>query len=129
MLERGRAIVELGDSLVKFRATMRESEAVFDAALHQTFVDLAKRAFTLRQVAGVTFHPKWHFMLDLAHEAGSAGNPSYYSTFLDESYNGQLARVCKVCSALTWHKRVLMNFRWAFSTVRPVSHLVGGIRD
>ena len=125
-LERGRALVGVGAHLVRLREIIRTSPAQLSVELHQELVDTMKKAFLLRGDAGVPFHPKWHFSLDLVYEAGVAGNPAFYSTFLDESYNGKLAKVCRACHSQTFHARVLSNFRWAFSRVRRTSYVVFG---
>ena len=108
-------MAELGEHLVHFRWSMRAKENVFSPAEHEDFVATAIRVFVLRALAGVPATPKWHFMLDMAYEAGRHGNPASYATFLDESYNGELAAVARACHARTWHTRVLVHFRWAVS--------------
>jgi hypothetical protein len=37
------------------------------------------------------------------------------ATFLDESYNGRLAAIASSAHRMTWHRRVLSSFRYAFS--------------
>ena len=106
----------MGKALVRMRALMRTQPRVMPPTVVQEFVDLGKRVFSLREFAGVPFRPKFHLMLHMCADARFAGNPHYYHTFLDEDYNGRLAKLAATCHRLTWHKNVLANFRYAFSS-------------
>ena len=81
----------------------------------QRLSDHARRAFTLREDAGVPFAPKWHLCLHLVCRADVAGNPHFCSTFVDEDYNGRLAKLAAVCHRATWCRRVLAGFRQVYS--------------
>lgn len=109
-------LLEMGKALVRMRALMRTQPRVMPPTVVQEFVDLGKRVFSLREFAGVPFRPKFHLMLHMCADARFAGNPHYYHTFLDEDYNGRLAKLAATCHRLTWHKNVLANFRYAFSS-------------
>ena len=124
-LPNGSALAEVGEHLVRMRFLMRTSPEFFSDSAQQEFVDCAIKAFVLRTEAGLSWAPKWHFMLDMAHESCEKGNPQYYSTWVDESYNHELASVARVCHASTWHRRVLVAFRWAVSFIMPVKAALG----
>ena len=81
----------------------------------QELVDQVKRAFVLRPLAGIRGPPKWHLMLHIAARAGFSGNPQFHTTFLDEDWNGRVAKLAAGCHRMTWHKRVLAGFRYAYS--------------
>eukprot|EP00974_Lingulodinium_polyedra_P088224 8554493-Lingulodinium_polyedra.AAC.1 len=76
-------------------------------------------AFRLCADAGVPMTPKWHLLLHLASNARRAGNPYSYATFVDEGYNGRLAALARTLHKVTFYRRVLAHFRWAFT--RPPS--------
>ena len=103
------------------RFLMRTSPSNWPDNAQREFVDYAIKAFVLRPDAGLPWAPKWHFMLDMAYESCEKGNPQHYSTWVDESYNIDLAKVARVCHASTWHRRVLVAFRWAVSFIMPVN--------
>ena len=86
-----------------------------DLASVQALVDSAKRAFSLRDADGIPWAPKWHMFLHLCQRAHVSGNPRFHNTFLDEDYNGRLARLAATCHKKTWYTRVLTHFRVAFS--------------
>ena len=85
-----------------FDQTMNEHNRVFpeDAcdALHShyhRFIQLCSRA-------GVPFLPKGHLMYHLAFQARQRGNPRTFSTYVDESYNGAIAKVCRSVHRRNW---------------------------
>ena len=66
--------------------------------------------------AGIHMTPKFHLMLHLAVNGARTGvNPYCHSTFLDEDFNGRLKALACKAHRLNWHKRVLANFRWAYT--------------
>ena len=77
----------------------------------QKFVDASIKSFQNREPADIPWTPKWHLMLHVAARAGPAGNPRFYSTFLDEDYNGRAKKMAAACHKLTWHRTLLANFR------------------
>lgn len=116
--DRGAALLELGISLVVVKDTMRGCGRVLDVPAYQTIVDNAKRAFVLRENAVVHWAPKWHMLLHLVGGALIYGNPVYYTTFLDEDYNGRLATLASKLHRSTWYARIIGSFRIAFSVRR-----------
>ncbi len=109
----GAALLRVGDGLVSLRDAMRSAPRRLSAQQAQQLVDAAKQAMAHREAAGIGLSPKWHLMLHIVAKAFEWGNPHYYSTFLDESLNGLLAKMAKACHRLTWHRSVLAAFRWA----------------
>lgn len=64
--------------------------------------------------AGILYTPKHHLMVHLTHRAAKHGNPRFYSTFLDESFNGQMAAVCRSAHRAKFQERVLIKFAFGF---------------
>ena len=52
--------------------------------------------------AGVPMLPKAHLMFHCIHRAREKGNPRTYSTYIDESYNGAIAKVCRSVHRSGW---------------------------
>ena len=114
---KGGALVGLGEALVRMRDRMRTQPRILPLETCQELVDCAKRASVLREEAEVAWRPKWHMLLHLASRAFHSGNPNWHQTFLGEHHNGLLAKLAATCHRLTWHARVLSQFRWAYSGV------------
>ena len=97
------------------QAIMRGNPRVLPPSALQSLADNAKRAFGLRAPVGIPWAPTWHMYLHMCHRAREMGNPQFYSTVLDESYNGRLALLARACHKMAWHGRVLNSFRIAFT--------------
>ena len=113
--QEGVVMLAAGESFVGLLTTMRENPRVMSPAANQALVDYAMRGFILYRRAGYDTTPKFHLMLHMVPRAHKSGNPYYHTTFVDEGYNGDLARVAAACHRTTWYRRVLGGFRWAFS--------------
>ena len=57
------------------------------------------------------FVPKHHIVVHLLRKCGFQGNPSLYSTWLDESLNKTLKAACKHAAASTFYVSVLLKMR------------------
>ena len=113
--QQGTALHEVGRSFRKMAETMKRNPRVFPNSELQRFVDATISAFQNRESAGIPWTPKWHLMLHVAARARVAGNPRFYSTFLDEDYNFRVAKMAAVCHRFTWHNNLLSGFRRSFS--------------
>ena len=114
-LPHGEALLALGQALVSFRDQMRWEPRTFSVPQLQRFTDTAARAFSLREPAGVPWVPKWHMFLHIAADAGRLGNPQYWTTFLDESFNGHVSKIAGSLHRATWYVRLLGAFRTLYS--------------
>ena len=52
--------------------------------------------------AGLALLPKCHMMYHMIQRAVRKGNPRMYSTYIDESLNGVIARVCRSVHRRGW---------------------------
>ena len=52
--------------------------------------------------AGVPMMPKAHLMFHCILRAREKGNPRAYTTYIDESYNGAIAKVCRSVHRRGW---------------------------
>ena len=60
---------------------------------------------------GVSFKPKFHFLVHLVYEIRRSGDPKVYSTFNDESLNKELGAIGQFSYAIVWHQRLLLYMR------------------
>lgn len=60
------------------------------------------RFITLFDRAGGTLTPKCHIMYHAISMIDVYGNPKYFATYVDESFNGVIAAVARSCHRLTW---------------------------
>ena len=61
-----------------------------------------KRFNVLFARAGGELHPKNHLMLHCFQEVKHFGNPKWYHCYLDESFNGVIAKIARSCHRLSW---------------------------
>ena len=60
------------------------------------------RFFTLFDRAGGNIVPKFHVLYHSLQQIGTYGNPRYFATYVDESFNGVIAAIARSCHRLTW---------------------------
>jgi hypothetical protein len=57
--------------------------------------------------AQVQMVPKFHFLCHIAEQVSAAGNPRFYATHLDESFNRDVVRIIQSCHIKDFGARVL----------------------
>ena len=60
--------------------------------------------------------PKAHLLLHMLERTPTQGNGAKVAWWLDESYNHDLAKVCKKTHALRFSRRVLIKFNIVFGS-------------
>jgi hypothetical protein len=60
------------------------------------------RFFTLFDRAGGNITPKFHLMYHAIFQISEYGNPRYFATYVDESFNRIIAAIARSCHRLTW---------------------------
>ena len=113
--EQGKYMLAVGEALLGARDLMASGPRRLSVGDLRQLADYARRAFALRERAGIPFVPKWHLLLHLCCRAHKDGNPYFYSTYVDEDYNGKLANIASTSHRMTWFKRVLAGFRHIYS--------------
>ena len=61
-----------------------------------------QRFFTLFDRAGGNIVPKFHLMHHSICQIEEYGNPRYFATYVDESFNGVIANIARSCHRRTW---------------------------
>ena len=90
---------------------MREQPKRMSPDALAEFLDTFHRHCALMKNAGGKFVPKHHLWAHMVHMAKIAGNPRFYSTFLDETLNGVVASIAQSCHQSQWEKRLFCRLQ------------------
>ena len=102
----GEAALAFDQILAKHTRQIGDSELLELYDRYNEFVHLSARA-------GVSTSPKTHLMYHCIQRSFERGNPRAYTTYVDESYNGAIAKVC----------RSVHRANWALSVYRKLEQL------
>ena len=80
---------------------MKEAPVQVDRKIQQTLLDMWKRFMRVTEQLDI-YIPKSHLMYHLIIRLYLMGNPMSYTTFLDESLNKTLKKVCRLCHQMTF---------------------------
>ena len=80
-------------------------------------LECGKRHLLLLEEAGVPYTPKHHLFLHMTVRTARKGNPRFYATFLDESLNGKIAKICRSCHRSKIQGRVFVKYGHAHKGV------------
>jgi len=98
----GTLLLETYKEAIKFETVLREAprnisdEDQYRALFHY------KRFVVLFDRAGGHLTPKFHLLFHQLQECSLFGNPRYYHTYADESFNKLVARVARSCHRMCW---------------------------
>ena len=59
---------------------------------------------------GIPYAPTHHLWIHMWMRSATMGNPRYYTTFLDESCNHQVAKICRSCHRSTFERRCFFKY-------------------
>lgn len=99
LLESSKAAVGLDEVFATESRTLSREQT-------QTAMGHYARFLSFYNKAGGPTTPKCHFMFHLLQRSIFKGNPRKYSTYKDESVNGQLAKIARSCHRRTWHNAI-----------------------
>ena len=85
-----------------FDQVMNEHDRVFPEEACDALFSHYHRFIQLCSRAGVPFLPKGHLMYHMVSQARQKGNPRMFSTYVDESYNGAIAKVSRSVHRRNW---------------------------
>ena len=106
-------LTRAGHACVAFDDVLNQHERILPENAYEDLFRHYSRFINLCCRAGVPLLPKAHLMFHCIHRAQDKGNPRSYSTYIDESYNGAIAKVCR-----SVHRR-----GWAFAVYRKLEQL------
>jgi hypothetical protein len=92
----------------------------FDSA-RLTYLLNAVRHYSLK--AKVPPIPKLHLVQHLGHLAGLAGNPKFFSEYLDESHNRTVVKLAQASSTAEFAARVLARERRSYQFLKASRHM------
>ena len=92
-------------------STMSAASRRMTADEHQTMFDNYMHLTRYWKEAGLAFKPKMHLLGHLVHNIPFSGNPSFHTTFLDESENRILAEICRSAHRLVFEYRVFAHYK------------------
>ncbi|CAE7293625.1 unnamed protein product [Symbiodinium sp. CCMP2592] len=106
-------LLRAGTAAMDFDAVLAAHPRAVDADTCALLFDNYNRFICLAARAQIPLMPKCHMMYHMIQRALLKGNPRFYSTYIDESLNGAIARVCR-----SVHRR-----GWALAVYRKLSML------
>ena len=95
-------LMRAGKAALDFDAELSSHNRAVDATSCEKLFQHYDRFITLCARAQLPLLPKAHLMYHLLQRALVRGNPRLYSTYVDESYNGAIAQVCRSCHRRGW---------------------------
>ncbi|CAE7222610.1 unnamed protein product [Symbiodinium sp. CCMP2592] len=104
-------LLRAGTAAMDFDAVLAAHPRAVDADTCALLSDNYNRFICLSARAQIPLMPKCHMMYHMIQRALLKGNPRFYSTYIDESLNGAIARVCR-----SVHRR-----GWALAVYRKLS--------
>lgn len=107
--------LEVGRLLLRFLDIMKTCEGYrLPLDRQQEMMDVWKSFLSAYKPLG-SLPPKAHMVLHVCLRAEFQGNPSRYTTFLDESLNSTLKSVLRLCHQTSFERQGLVKFREALS--------------
>ena len=100
----------IGDCCSRLDAVLRAEGFVVSNDAIQSLFDIIARLLRLWGDSGLGVKPKLHMLMHLADRAKRQGNPSYYSTWVDEGLNKTLASLGRQAHRAWWELRILVSF-------------------
>ena len=91
-----------GEEALKFDAVLERHSRAINTEICTALFNHYNAFISLCARADVPILPKAHMVYHMVQRALRQGNPRMYSTYIDESYNGNIARVCRSVHRQTW---------------------------
>lgn len=104
------ALIEAGTTLESYLQTLSMHGRDVPPDAQARLNTLCVRHCQLAEVAGVHIIPKHHLFIHVTELIAVKGNPRHYSTFLDESINGEIASICAALHRSTFERKALQRF-------------------
>ena len=99
-------LTHAGESAMAFDAVLATHERRVGIEFSQDLFMHYQRFIVLCDRAGVPMLPKAHLMYHAVQHSLTKGNPRAYTTYIDESLNGAIARVCRSVHRRGWAEAV-----------------------
>ena len=99
-------LTHAGQSAMSFDAVLARHDRNMTTEASQELFMHYNRFIVLCKRAAVPLLPKAHLMYHAIQRSLTQGNPRTYTTYIDESYNGAIARVCRSVHRRGWAEAV-----------------------
>ena len=106
-------LVKAGQSLLDWYDIIGESSRVVASSRRAELFKHCVNHIVLYKEAGGYMVPKHHCFLHLTQKVTSAGNPACFSTYEDETENGQIAKIGIMVHARTFDRSVFERLELA----------------
>ena len=95
-------LLQAGQAALDFDAVMASHPRAIDETVCGMLFQKYNEFICLCEETGMHLMPKSHMMYHMIQRAVFTGNPRMYSTYIDESLNGHIARICRSVHRRTW---------------------------
>ncbi|CAE7212809.1 unnamed protein product [Symbiodinium sp. CCMP2592] len=95
-------LLQAGQAALHFDAVMASHPRAIDETVCGLLFQTYDEFICLCEKAEMHLMPKSHMMYHMLQRAVRKGNPRMYSTYIDESLNGHIARICRSVHRRTW---------------------------
>ena len=107
---KGKAFLRCGRALLSFIDTMSTAGWRMTRREQQTLAEAATNFLRFWDLTGLVYKPKAHQLVHTVHDVPFSGNPSFHTTFLDESENRVLADISRAARKTVFWYRVFGHF-------------------
>jgi len=114
----GHLVLEAGEDLFALLTLIRSHPMSMPVGIYQRFYFHAKRYLQKLAVLDIGERPKDHMLIELASRIPMFGSPKLYGCWEDESLNRLLRDVAGNAHSMVHERRVLVEFKLAYSNVR-----------
>ena len=104
--ETAQALLGAGEAAQDFERILKTSKRKLDDATLEAMFTAYYRFASLYVRADGNIVGKLHLMFHLIIDARYKGNPRFYSTYKDESFNGVLAKIARATHRLDWYQGI-----------------------
>jgi hypothetical protein len=118
-------ILEAGREARKFELCLKSSSRAMTLESRERSLHCYTRFVALYSRCVNTLTPKFHLMFHQIVGTSKMGNPKYYHSYSDESFNGLLAKIAKSCHRACWGEQIFRKLsisRVVHSKRLKVSH-------
>ena len=99
-------LLAAGREAVLFNELLKSNARLVPKNVQEKMMFHYSRFFTLFDRAGGNITPKFHLLYHGIFQISVYGNPRYFATYVDESFNGAIAAIARSCHRLTWTESI-----------------------
>ena len=114
---KGKLLLAAGQAALSFDHILKENKACRNIPykISEQLFKGYMRFLTFYERAGGNLTPKCHLMFHIVQKTLQKGNPRFYATYHDESFNGIIARIARSVHRTHWSETVLRKSTLLFA--------------